>query len=177
VYNKQTWEMMPDRAMNPHEFYRWVQSQTRKHNVITRLTRSDIVKYKDPDTNEKHEVCGWFSEPVDDDPGRIMVAYGHGEIEWLGTMAHEYVHFLQWLAWGEKTWNDPIWEHDDMIIELECQTEKHAALILESAGLLHSNMVRNSEVYCKMMHDHDEFFDEPSDFNAEEGWWLNNANV
>lgn len=177
MYNKETWKMIPDRHMNPHEFYKWVQAQTRKHNVKTKLTKGGI-SYYDYD-GKRVFVCGTFTPPEDDESGQIITAYGDGEIEWLHTMAHEYVHFLQWVSWEEELWDSILYldEDDEMYIEFECTTDYHALLILEYAGLLHKNMVSNHNAAVDMMtNDYGETV-MPSNFNAEERWWLKNANV
>jgi hypothetical protein len=97
-------------------FLRTVRSQTRKCNVRLALSPGHEV-------NGGGERCqGYFMEPDHKrgDHGALRVATGGRRAsDWLFTLAHEYVHFLQWQR------DDPIWREKDYYT-FEMATEKEA---------------------------------------------------
>jgi hypothetical protein len=134
-----------------------------QNNVSIKLSKSKRVKSPDG------SLCKGYWE--DSDSNNLVFACSiQGDIEeWIGTFAHEYCHFLQWLD-KDKVWckyhkldpeilincitNKPIKEKDldyyltvSQDIELDC--EKRTVKLLKSYGVPidYEKYIRSANVY------------------------------
>jgi len=111
---------------NRKDFTAFIRKQLRKCGIEVNLRASR--KYLDGD-------YGMFVEPEDGwVVGELAVAGGMSKDKFFHTLAHEYVHFLQWFA------DDPLYRasRDDArdYYALEKVTEESALEILQQWGLI-----------------------------------------
>lgn len=90
------------------DFIQYVRQVCKMHNVDLYLGRGNRVVYpdapethkKDADRKEKEARAmgaGYWQEPEEGEGAKLGVAMGRDRWMWLGTLAHELCHLMQWL--------------------------------------------------------------------------------
>ena len=105
-------------------FVSFIRSDTKQNNTRIRIL-SQNKSLLCIENNIKDHIYGYFRPPTTRKCGLIVIAGGVSTPEVLHTLAHEYVHFLQWRR------NDPIYDCTNYR-KLERYTEQEAIKLLRA---------------------------------------------
>ncbi len=111
-----------------------------------RIIFKNVAKLRDWDDNYKKTLDGYFVHPSKKHSGYIIVAAKVPVPKLLHTLAHEYVHFLQWRAKKPSFYTWSYLAHENI-------TEKSAIRLLEAHNLPINLRVRKkkSRAYIKKL--------------------------
>jgi hypothetical protein len=111
-----------------------------------RIIFKNVVKLRDWDDKYKKTLDGYFVYPSKKHSGYIVVAAKVPVPKLLHTLAHEYVHFLQWRAKKPSFYTWSYLAHENI-------TEKSAIRLLEAHNLPINLRVRRekSRAYIKKL--------------------------
>lgn len=105
-------------------FVSFIRSDTKQNNTRIRIL-SQNKSLLCVENKVRDHIYGYFRPPTTRKRGLIVVAGGVSTSEVLHTLAHEYVHFLQWRR------KDPIYDCIDYR-KLERYTEQEAIKLLRA---------------------------------------------
>jgi Zn-dependent peptidase ImmA (M78 family) len=125
-------------------FIRSLREECRAAGV--RIIFKNVAKLRDWDDRNRKTLDGYFSSPHKKKPGCIVVAAKVPLPKLLHTLAHEYVHFLQWRAKKPSFYTWSYLAHEKI-------TEKSAIRLLEEQNLPINLRVRRkkSRAYIKKL--------------------------
>ena len=125
-------------------FIRSLREKCRAEGV--RIIFKNVAKLRDWDDRNRKTLDGYFSAPDKKRSGYIIVAAKVPLPQLLHTLAHEYVHFLQWRAKKPSFYTWSYLAHEKI-------TEKSAIRLLEANNLPINLRVRRkkSRAYIKKL--------------------------
>ena len=94
---------LTDQPKRIRDFIAYVREVCKKHDVELYLGQGSRIVYPDPDcssrTSNNAMGMGCFIEYDEESPtaGKLMVATKRPRWQWVGTLAHELSHTMQWL--------------------------------------------------------------------------------
>jgi hypothetical protein len=111
-----------------------------------RIIFKNVAKLRDWDDKNKKTLDGYFVHPTKKHSGYIIVAAKVPLPKLLHTLAHEYIHFLQWRAKKPSFYSWSYIAHENI-------TEKSAIRLLEGQNLPINLRVRRkkSRAYIKKL--------------------------
>lgn len=125
-------------------FIRVLREKCRAEGV--RIIFKNVAKLRDWDDRFRKSLDGYFVPPQNNKAGYIIVAAKVPLPKLLHTLAHEYVHFLQWRAKKPSFYTWSYLAHEKI-------TEKSAIRLLEAQNLPINLRVRRkkSRAYIKKL--------------------------
>lgn len=125
-------------------FIRVLREKCRAEGV--RIILKNVTKLRDWDDRYRKSLDGYFVPPTKNKSGYIIVAANVPLPQLLHTLAHEYVHFLQWRAKKPSFYTWSYLAHEKI-------TEKSAIRLLEAQNLPINLRVRRkkSRAYIKKL--------------------------
>ena len=125
-------------------FIRLLREECRAAGV--RIIFKNVRKLRDWDDRYRRTLDGYFVHPTKNQSGYIVVAAKVPTPQLLHTLAHEYVHFLQWRAKKPSFYTWSYVAHENL-------TEKSAIRLLEEHNLPINLRVRKqrSRAYIKKL--------------------------
>ena len=125
-------------------FIRLLREECRAAGV--RIIFKNVRKLRDWDDNYRPTLDGYFVHPTKKQSGLIVVAAKVPTPQLLHTLAHEYIHFLQWRAKKPSFYSWSYVAHENI-------TEKSAIRLLEEHNLPINLRVRKqrSRAYIKKL--------------------------
>lgn len=89
-----------DQPRAVRDFVKHVHKVCREHNIRVYLSKGSKIVYGASSGGSKADRqmgAGCFEEPEGKESGVLTVAMRQNRLMWLGTLAHEFSHVLQWL--------------------------------------------------------------------------------
>ena len=104
-------------------FVNYVRKYCKKANIRLEFRRGAWLY-----TDERHKADGFFQEPENSIHGRIVIAKGVPDKEWLTTLGHEFGHVLQWME------DSPLY-HDKNDYHAERDAERRSRKLMKDFNL------------------------------------------
>jgi hypothetical protein len=119
-----------------------IQGYCKDHNIEVILSPSKIVH-----CHGKETCKGFFLQPSSYNLARIVVPCRLNRSIFYHTLAHEFVHALQYIHAKRSDWN--FWMKEKNYTQLETMTERRSLEILNHYGILTPCMIENSRAYLE----------------------------
>ena len=116
--------------------------------ILSKASVKLVLKNSDRVMVDDCPCLGYFDPPTRTTNGELVVASDNPNDVVISTLAHEYMHFLQWFFGTDEEYDDSV---EDNYFMNEHEIEINSLRLLKSCGLLNKNMIMFSKLYLKSM--------------------------